>query len=120
MGGECLGNKIGRQVILPTPEFFPDEYKGDDESAERIFERVCGYLDIKPSRVELRLITGRPGARGDDLIIQSKGSRAAGTYQPIEDKEIITIDRSNLREPMVLVATIRTSCVMYICWATDI
>jgi hypothetical protein len=101
-----FGNKIGRQMILPTPEFFPDEYKGDDESAERIFERVCGYLDVKTSRVELQLISGRQGSRGDDLVIQSKGPRAAGTYQPTEDKEIITIDRSNLREPMLLVATI--------------
>src|SRR5262245_18054763 len=40
-------------VVLPTPAFFPDPYDGTDESAARLFGRVCGYLRVEPDRFGL-------------------------------------------------------------------
>jgi hypothetical protein len=93
-------------VILPTQEFFPDPYHADDDSAERIFSRVCSYLNLDRARVTLRMVAGRHDDPGGALFIQSEGG-AAGTYQAARAgrKEVIAIDRCHLRNPMVLVAT---------------
>ncbi len=51
-------------VILPTQEFFPDPYEADEDSAERIFSRVCSYLKVDRKRVTLRMIAGQHDDRG--------------------------------------------------------
>jgi hypothetical protein len=42
-------------VILPTPEFFPDPYDEDEVSLERMFQRVCGYMNVDCDRLDLEL-----------------------------------------------------------------
>jgi hypothetical protein len=31
-------------VVLPTREFFPDPYVGEQANARRILDRVCGWM----------------------------------------------------------------------------
>ena len=38
-------------VILPTPAFFPDPFKGSEECVRRLVDRVCGYMQVAPHRV---------------------------------------------------------------------
>jgi hypothetical protein len=96
--------RVLHQVILPTPEFFPDEYDASDEAAKIMFNRVCKYMAVNQNRVQLRLVSARIPSPDGMLVIQN-GSRAAGTYQPSDGIEIITIERSYLEKPMTLVAT---------------
>ncbi len=37
-----------RPPILPTAEFFPDQYDGSDGSIRALLDRVCGYMDADP------------------------------------------------------------------------
>lgn len=97
--------KASEQVILPTCDFFPDPYDGGEEAAKRMFDRVCGFLNIDRQRVELRLIEARVDSSRSNLFIKTEGSMAAGTYYQAEGRELITIERSYLQEPMSLVAT---------------
>jgi hypothetical protein len=92
-------------VILPTHEFFPDEYDGSPRAGEAIFDRVCDYCNVPRSRVKLRWVHGRPDPQTGATFIKSDGTAAAGTYQAGDQQEIITISLANLREPMQLVAT---------------
>src|SRR5262249_55310463 len=94
-----------RVMILPTPEFFPDAYDCTEEAGGRLFLRICEYAQIDPGRVELRWITGKHDDRGGAMFIEQKDG-AAGTYHAEEARQIITIDRANLRDPMKLTATI--------------
>jgi hypothetical protein len=70
-----------------------------------MFGRVCKYLAIDPSRVQLKLVSARTPSVDGRLMVQNEGPMAAGTYQPVNGIEIITIERSYLQEPMTLVAT---------------
>jgi hypothetical protein len=109
--GESFGVERIRTaaVILPTPEFFPDEYDGTEAAAGRLFDRVCRYAGVDRSRVDLHWVTGRPDRMDRKLFIQSEDAGAAGTYSAFEAgglrREIISLDRLNLRDPMTLVAT---------------
>jgi hypothetical protein len=111
-GREAFGERTVRdaRVILPTEAFFPDSYDGSDAAAERMFDRVCAYTGIERSRVRLALVTGRhDNTRGGALFIKADGGGAAGTYQQGEvagqKVELITLERSTLRDPVKAVAT---------------
>src|ERR1035441_9778359 len=43
-------------VILPTDEFFPDPWDGTESALGRLFRRVCGFMSVNPSQVELEII----------------------------------------------------------------
>jgi hypothetical protein len=82
-------------VVLPTPEFFPDPYRGAEADVRALFGRVCGYMGIDPGRADLGFFE-----EGDRGI-----RNAAGLYVPGK-KEQILVNRAQLADPMALVATL--------------
>jgi hypothetical protein len=44
----------GRQVVRPTPDFFPDPYDGSRKAVRRLLNRVCDYMDVVPDLVALK------------------------------------------------------------------
>src|SRR5438270_12816282 len=40
-------------VILPTPEFFPDPFNGKEEDAQRMLNRIAGYMGVDAARLRL-------------------------------------------------------------------
>lgn len=57
---------LAAPVVLPTPEFFPDPYRGDEASAAALLRRLCGYMNVAPSavRLEVRPADAMDGAAG--------------------------------------------------------
>lgn len=107
---EFDSDKIRRlPVIEPTPKCFPDPYKGTVEDGEALFTRVCRYIEIDRSRIELRWIENEAGRAGSDTSTPLAGRRisASGTYEigSWSVAERIRIDVKNLAEPMQFVAT---------------
>jgi hypothetical protein len=89
------------QVILPTPEFFPDPYHGSPEDAGLILERVCGYMGIDPKTIELAWYEDR------NPVHDEHGRQGtAGLYQKGQDRYHVWVEVSNLDDPLALVATI--------------
>lgn len=95
-------------VVLPTPEFFPDDYTGSAEDVQAVLVRICGYMDVDPARIEFEFADG-----GDDAELlahlpsyQKASNFAAGHYQRRGDKAVITIDSAQAQQPTALVATI--------------
>ena len=91
-------------VILPTPEFFPDPYDGSEPSVRTMLDRVCGYMGVAPSLVDMEMVSDA----GKLWLVNESGQylpHAAGTYEEGEEKFIVRIDRSGLDEPMGLVGT---------------
>src|SRR4028119_1777925 len=73
---------LNATVVLPTDEFFPDQFSEDEEGARALVERVCGYMGVDPERVELEFFTDenaapRPGLPFDEF---SRGG-VAGHYR---------------------------------------
>ncbi|MGL4422668.1 MAG: hypothetical protein ACRCZF_18510, partial [Gemmataceae bacterium] len=95
----------GRPIILPTPEFFPDPYDGSKKAIRRMLDRVCGYMDVVPDLVTLKLVA----VAGKIDLVNEAGLAlpdAAGTYEESDSKFIIRLDQSGLADPMSLVGTI--------------
>jgi hypothetical protein len=81
------------EVVLPSDEYFPEEYAGTAKDARRIMTRLCEYMDIDPAGIKLRICQDEqlPGAVGHYV----KGERA-----------IIRVAESQLGNPMSLTATL--------------
>ncbi len=117
---KLLGRRrmLDAKVVEPTAEDFPDPYDKSTEAVERLFSRVCTYMRIDRSAIELEIFQDEaeklreilPHWRG------ASGTKAAGVYVHAHEQERVTDDgeRSSvvairstmLRDPMSLVATV--------------
>jgi hypothetical protein len=88
-------------VILPRPEFFPDPFRGTQDDARRMLDRVCAYMDVDPSTVELSFYQGRKPAYDGEWHYGT-----AGLYQPEGDKSRIWVETANLHDPVAMVGTL--------------
>ncbi len=87
-------------VVLPRPEFFPDAYHGTAEDVRHMLDRVCEYMDIDPTLVELSLYEDRnPVYEGE----WRQGT--AGLYTPEAGKFRVWVEVGNLNDPLALVGT---------------
>jgi len=97
---------LGATVVLPTDEFFPDEFSEDEESVRALVDRVCGYMGVDPARVILEFFTDdNRDLRSQLPSYESSHAGVAGHYRKRRDKFVINIEASQLTDPMFLVAT---------------
>jgi hypothetical protein len=125
-GFRRLEKLVGRRrmleakVVLPSAEDFPDPYDGTPAAAEMLFCRLCTYMQVKRSSVELEVFPDEteqlreilPYWRGDGA------KRAAGLYahHPKGDGNeeerseakcmVVAIRSTQLKDPLSLVATV--------------
>src|SRR5260370_37402733 len=81
---EAFGLKSLKEilVVLPTPEFFPDEYSGEEEHVRKLSDRVCSFMGVDPDRLELELCPEEGAELRHHLpFFESSGKGAAGQYQ---------------------------------------
>lgn len=109
-----LSKMLGRsrmlecQVVLPTNEFFPDPYDGTETALEKMFRRVCKYMGVDRTAVELSLI---PDANEvADLLPEYRysSSDAAGLHfgRTPDELALIGLKASFLKDPLGAVATL--------------
>jgi hypothetical protein len=55
--GRALGHKrlLHARVVLPDAEHFPDPYDKSDRAAEKMFCRICDYMQVDRSQIELEI-----------------------------------------------------------------
>ncbi len=94
-----------RAVILPTEDFFPAPFDGTQESIRGLLDEVCGYMDVDPERVEMKLMTGKQ----DFWIVNEQGKHLptgpAGLYEDAGSHTIIHIDTAELNHLAGMVGT---------------
>ena len=94
-------------VILPTSEFFPDQFSGDEDDLPALLNRVCGYMEVDPGQVELKLFTDTRVAASRDLPDLEYSHRGlAGHYRKRRGKFVVSLESSQVNNPAVLIATI--------------
>jgi hypothetical protein len=93
------------RLILPTPEFFPDPYRGTEEDARRVLDRVCGYMGIDPGCIEMSLYDDQ-SPLADHPMFGGRSQGTAGLYQPEGGRYRIWIEATNLDDPLGMVATV--------------
>jgi hypothetical protein len=97
-----------RQTILPTPAFFPIRYTATEEGLDEVAKKVCEYMDVDFSAIDLWLFSDHNDFLKAHLAQwQSSHSGAAGLYSPTGDQKFrIAIEMKLLEQPGKLVATI--------------
>jgi hypothetical protein len=109
-----LGQETPRKVnvVLPTPEFFPDVYEGRPDDAQSMLLRVAGYMNVDPGRFKLFIFSDGDPATAQTLGLRET-SHGAGLYVPADpegDKAStrarIGLEHRQLGDPMALVATL--------------
>jgi hypothetical protein len=78
------------QVVVPDDRWFPEPYAPTPDGARRLMARVCGFMDLDPSRVRLEVC--------DDQCMPG----AAGLYEP----GVVRLAESQLADPPALVAVL--------------
>jgi hypothetical protein len=106
---EEFGRETFREitVVLPTDEYFPDEYLGEEEDAEALVERVCGYMRVNRDRLEMEFFKDehRELQRGG-CFVEGSSDGPSGHYKKRRDKFVISLESSQLSDPTSLVATL--------------
>jgi len=104
-------------VILPDDEHFPDSYDKTPAAAEKLFQRICAYMQVDRSRIDLDVFPDETEELREILPYWSGNSNGcAGLYaatepseqkRPREDEHmLIALKSSLLKDPLPLVATI--------------
>lgn len=97
------------KVIEPTDQFFPDPWDGSREALERLFRRVCDFMHVDPNRVDLEIIPDSSEIRelSPVYLLRSNEPAPAGLHfgQTHDEKPLIGIRQSLLKDPMTVVAT---------------
>ncbi|MEK6283897.1 MAG: hypothetical protein AABN95_26390 [Acidobacteriota bacterium] len=103
-GADTLRNT---SIILPTSEFFPDQFSGDEDDLPALVNRVCEYMDVDPELVELEIFTDHGAAASRDLPSNEYShSGAAGHYRKRRGKFVVSLESSQVSQPARLIATI--------------
>jgi tetratricopeptide (TPR) repeat protein len=98
--------RLHKAVVTPTVEFFPEPYTGTADDAVALFNRVCHYMDVDPSGVELAFYRS---AAADDLAVSTNPTLrgfALGTYSEDGGRIRIRLEQTRLSEPHTVVATL--------------
>jgi hypothetical protein len=96
------------EVILPTEEFFPDDFDGSRPSIRSMLERVCEYMDVDANLVDIRFDESEDVPEIHPLAAEgTERSHALGTYQKrCDGKYQISLNVTQVTNPEMLVATI--------------
>lgn len=122
-GFERLSKLLGRKrlldakVVEPTAEDFPDPYNKSAAAVEALFRRVCLYMQVERTSVELEIFPDETEELREILPHWSGGTgkQAAGLYlhahenKSAHDRDgrmVVAIRSTMLKDPTTLVATI--------------
>lgn len=94
-------------VILPTSEWFPPPFAGSETEVRAVVTRVAGYMGARPDLAvrfsdEHDHLAGLRDAYGGPARKFTLGEYSQAGGAPA----VITIERSNLRDPAQLLATV--------------
>jgi hypothetical protein len=108
------------KVILPNAEHFPDPYDATPAAAERLFQRICTYMQVDRASIELEIFPDETEELRAILPYwsgSSDGCAGLYTHDSVEERNEKRGDRDNprmlvalrstlLKDPIALVATI--------------
>lgn len=118
-GFQRLEKMLGRRrmlearVVLPTAEDFPDPYDKTPTAVEKLFQRVCTYMQVDRTTIELEIFPDEteelrktlPHWRGDSKEAAGLYTHDGGAGEAAK-RMVVAIKSSQLQDPLVLVATV--------------
>jgi hypothetical protein len=104
LGGAFGWDRLRKaEVILPTPQHFPDSYDpGEEDSIRKLFDRVCGYAGVNPTRFRLEFYSEEDAPPLEDA--RGRRSGTAGLYEA-GAAPTVWIEVSKLDDPVSVIGT---------------
>jgi hypothetical protein len=94
-------------MVTPTNEFFPDRYRATEDDAAVLLDRLCGYMSVDRSRIDLQLYTSRSAdAVGTAFNPLLRRQYALGAFQEEAGRIVIWLEKTRLDEPHSVVSTL--------------
>lgn len=117
---KILGRRrmLDAKVVEPTADDFPDPYDKSAGAVERLFARVCAYMQVNRATIKLEIFPDETEELHEMLpSLRTQGSNGvAGLYlhalqrehgaDDPEDGMVVAIRSTMLKDPMSLVATV--------------
>lgn len=114
-----LGRKrmLDAQVVQPDAAHFPDPFDGTPTAAQLMFNRICRYMQVEPSRIDLEIFADETEELREILPYWTHGpGGCAGMYTHDSDSNgdmagderlrmTVAIRSTQLKDPHALVAT---------------
>jgi len=98
---------LGAKVVLPEAGHFPDPCDKTPEAAERLFQRVCGYVHVERSRIELEIFPDETDELREILPYwHGNSGGCAGLYT---HDAALDIDRENGGDELRMVVAVRST-----------
>jgi hypothetical protein len=103
------------QVVLPIAEHFPDPYDKTLTSVEVLFQRICGYMQVDSSAIQLEVLTDETRELKKLLPYWHGGSRGCAglyTHEATDTKGgaakgmVVALSEAHFEDPLVVVATL--------------
>jgi len=95
----------GRPVVLPTPQFFPDQFDGSERSIRLMLDRVCRYMDVDRDLVDLEFTDHCHKISLVNDSGQYLPTAPAATYSQKNEGFLIKVDVSEIDDLVGLVGT---------------
>lgn len=112
-----LQNEFGKEhfmaikTVTPTKDFYNRDFDGTEDDAHYILETTMLLMNIENIDIQLEFFSDSPVEMADGSILSSPAGidgswkSASGTYHKNEGQTIISIERSQLKNPISLIAT---------------
>jgi len=100
---------LDAKVILPIPKHFPDPYVVTEDGLQRLFLRICEYMNVDRGRIDLEVFPDHVTQLREILPFwQGTLGGCAGLYLRANDQSrmVISVKDSQLKDPLALVATL--------------
>lgn len=94
-----------REVILPTDEFFPFGLDGTFETAERMFDLVCEYMQAEKGEATFQLFDPDKMKFPAGIPYEWREDGAAGYYSD-EGYRTVAVNEDCLKDPESFIATV--------------
>jgi hypothetical protein len=116
-GFERLSKMLGRRrlleahIVLPDANHFPDPYDKSEAAADKMFCRICDYMQVDRSQIDLEVFADETSELRQLMPYWSGGigKCAAGIYMHPEDttkKMVVALRHSQMDDPLSVVATL--------------
>lgn len=97
------------RVVLPTDEYFPDPFTPTEAGLEALFRRVCTYMAVPRSHVELAIIPDSSELVEMLPAYSYKPEGPAGLHfgkGSEEEHPLVAVRQGLLKDPLTVVATL--------------
>lgn len=98
----------GKSQVLPTREFFDRNFRGEEEDADWVLQKLCDIMDVDPASIVLVFHSEGPEHLSEAVMTQPvrKVDGTAGHYLEREDGRFeISIETQGLSDTVSLLAT---------------